>query len=732
MILVPALVLALGVTLTVIGQAALGATSKTMAKSRFVERTSSVSIRVEEALKQSSPIVTELARIAQNAGPYLDQAPLREAEAQPALTAIAFEMRDLLVGRSAITQAYIAFDDGRFLSVDPSEQSAVGFQETHSGKATTYRLVGQALMREQSRDSSYDPRTRDWYRLAQAQKGAVWSSPYAFYFNQHPGVTFALPVYAHQTKTELMAVVGVDFDVDALTHFMANGESNTTEVHSVVFTLGGYVLAYPAGAGRLSSLPRSDRVATYQSLDDPILSALIEQVQVLSEGNRTKDTLRFSSDGETIVASVRKVGAGGPDWYVATFAPERHVLGQLYAHRQSSLAIGSAALLIAMAMGWLLARQILRVRKLAHDAREAAERANAQVRDLGSYRLLSRVGEGGMGEVWRAQHRLLARDAAIKLIKVSPEKKEKELEHRERFRREAQAIAGLRSRNTVALFDYGITADGTLFYVMELLDGIDLNSLVSKHGPQPAERVRQILIQACGSLAEAHAAQLVHRDIKPANLYLCREAAEVDIVKVLDFGLVFQQGVEDVAGHDLAAVGRESTDLSRSRSTDRNTGNPADRITHPDHHLGTPAFMSPEQALGKRTDPRSDIYSLACVAWWLLTGRPIFEAPTHMALMIQHIECDPPSLAPLVKLGISADFEGILSSCLQKAPLDRPQSAVDLGRALRELGEQSPGWSEQQARIWWEREMPPPPHQQPNLSLPPLRDMQLLPPQQAG
>lgn len=713
-----------GAMLTLVGQLALEATSKTMARAQFVERTASVSLRVEEALSQSSPLLGELERIARSANQNAEASKFSFKSPDAPWNLVALEMRDLLIGRRAVSQVYIAFADGRFLSVDPGESGNVVFQVTTRGQSGIYHVAHQELVLDEVRESQYDPRARDWYRLALAQRDKVWSAPYSFYFNRHPGVTCALPLYVDNEKTKLLAVVGVDFDVDALTHFMAIGETTDTSVHSVVFTLGGFVLAYPAGAQQLLALPKSEKVATHQALDDPYLSALIEHVQTLPERERTGETIRFGAGDTRMLASVRKVGTGGPDWYVSTFSAEDSVFSELYTHRERSLWIGTLALSLSMAVGWLLARHILRVRKLAHDARIAAARANEQIRDLGSYRLLSRLGEGGMGEVWRARHRLLAREAAIKLIKTGTDDAGRLAEQKERFRREAQAIAGLRSRNTVALFDYGVTALGTMFYVMELLDGIDLNSLVHRHGTQPAERVRKIIIQACNSLSEAHAAQLVHRDIKPANLFLCREADEVDVVKVLDFGLVFQHGTADVQG--------TSSDIDPQPSPNVElTSDPSGRITRPHHQLGTPAFMSPEQALGHQTDARSDLYSLACVAWWLLSGQAPFRAPNQLALMVQHIESEPGPLAPLVSQGLSTDFEHILLRCLAKSPLDRPQSARELSKALQALGPQEPGWSDEQAASWWQAELPQNSSLVPNLSLPPHHEIELLPPPKA-
>lgn len=748
MILVPLLVLSLGATLTLIGQFALGATSRTMAKDRFVSHTTSLTRGLEDTLGQAEPLIEELARVARAAAllHQPDEAPkkagtkkkqaLQEIKTyeETQLAPVALEMRDLLIGRPGITQAYIAYPDGTFLSADPAGPRAIGIQVTQSGRSTSYQVNGQRLHRIGHRKSDFDPRVRDWYKLAEAKKNRVWSSPYTFFFNQHTGVTRSYPIYQDEQQTELLAVVGVDFDVDALTAFMAGSENDKDRVHSAVFTLGGIVLAYPRGAQRLSELQRKKQVPTHKTLGDRELSALVRRVQMNPYAGT--NLIEFSVNENKMLASVRRVGRGGPSWYVATFSPERYVLRELYEHRKSSLAVGSVALFCAVVLSWFLARRLLLVRRAARLAQTAAREAQDQIRDLGSYRLVSRIGEGGMGEVWRASHRLLARQAAIKLIRRGRSSLERNQEQRERFRREAQAIAGLRSRNTIALYDYGVTSDGTLFYVMELLDGIDLNSLVVEHGPQDPERVRRILIQTCNSLSEAHGAQLVHRDVKPANLFLCREADEVDIVKVLDFGLVFQaEGIlerttsdEVFAKEPSKSDDRTPQDVTRTLRLLEDGSTAGDgRITRADHQLGTPAFMSPEQALGRSTDGRSDIYSLACVAFWLLCGKPPFHADTPVALMVKHIEEAPPRLEEHAKAALSEGFLRILRSCLEKAPEDRPQSAQELGRELSNLGQQSRAWSDEIASAWWEEHLKRP-EPDTKLSVPPLRDAVVLPP----
>ena len=246
----------------------------------------------------------------------------------------------------------------------------------------------------------------------------------------------------------------------------------------------------------------------------------------------------------------------------------------------------------------------------------------SRARELGSYRLVERLGHGGMGEVWRAKHLLLARPAAIKLIRPSLAADGRIgafEEARRRFELEAQVIASLRSPHTVNLFDFGVSADGAFYYVMELLDGLDAETLVCRTGPVPAERAIHLLRQVCHSLSEAESRGLVHRDIKPANIFLCRYGEDHDFVKVLDFGIVKATTAATEAG---PALTREMT-------------------IH-----GTPAFMAPEQALGSaNVDGRADIYATGCVAYWLLTGQHVFAADTPMALLLHHAQtpATPPS-----------------------------------------------------------------------------------------
>jgi eukaryotic-like serine/threonine-protein kinase len=300
-----------------------------------------------------------------------------------------------------------------------------------------------------------------------------------------------------------------------------------------------------------------------------------------------------------------------------------------------------------------------------------------RARELGSYRLEEKLGQGGMGEVWRARHRMLARPAAIKLIRPSTAGTVGtgvSAEAARRFEREAQVIARLRSPHTVELFDFGIASDGAFYYVMELLDGLDADSLLRRFGPTPPERAIYLLRQICHSLSEAQSCGLVHRDIKPANIFLCRYGEEYDFVKVLDFGIV--GAVRDPA--DTSAV---------------HTGENAIQ--------GTPAFMAPEQAMGTELDWRADIYATGCVAYWLLTGKFVFTAETQMGLLMKHAQAPPEPPSARTELPIPRALDDLVLSCLAKDPTQRPQTARELSLRLAQM-EGASAWTQERAREWWD------------------------------
>src|SRR5689334_115520 len=318
--------------------------------------------------------------------------------------------------------------------------------------------------------------------------------------------------------------------------------------------------------------------------------------------------------------------------------------------------------------------------KIIHRLGQQVRRA----RELGSYRLEEPLGKGGMGEVFRATHQMLARPAAVKLIRSEIIGSSTPAAARvitERFRREAEAAASLRSPHTISLYDFGVANDGTFFLVMELLDGLDLETLVERYGPVNPERTVYLLRQVCASLAEAHTRGLVHRDIKPSNIFTCRMGLDVDFVKVLDFGLVKAMGDGD----------REAT-----------------MLTAPDSTTGTPAYIAPEMVRGDRVaDHRVDIYTLGCVGYWLLTGRLVFQAPNAIQLLYQHANGTPVAPSQRSELEIPAALDRVILACLAKFPEDRPQTALELSRLLAAAVPES-SWNQERAHRWWDRHHPSP------------------------
>jgi eukaryotic-like serine/threonine-protein kinase len=300
-------------------------------------------------------------------------------------------------------------------------------------------------------------------------------------------------------------------------------------------------------------------------------------------------------------------------------------------------------------------------------------------RDIGSYELIEEIGRGGMGEVWRARHRLLARPAAIKLIRRSLLGANEDAREAlvRRFAREAHDTAALNSIHTVDVHDFGVTEEGDFYYAMELLDGLSLEQLVRRFGPIQPARAAYLLRQVCHSLGEAHARGLVHRDVKPSNICVCRLGPDDDFVKVLDFGLV---------KHGQAAA-------TVTALTDGTTA-------------GTPEYMAPEIALGHGdVDDRADIYSLGCVAYYLLTGHPVFAADTPVAMALAHVQEKP--VPPSVRSGfqIPAALEAPILDCLAKDPAARPASAGVLGDRLAGMVLQDT-WTQEAAHVWWDLHEP--------------------------
>ena len=297
------------------------------------------------------------------------------------------------------------------------------------------------------------------------------------------------------------------------------------------------------------------------------------------------------------------------------------------------------------------------LRKEAFDAKQ-----------LGQYRLRQKLGSGGMGEVYLAEHQMMKRPCAIKIIR--PEKAGNP-QVIARFEREVRATAKLSHWNSIDIYDYGRTDDGTFYYVMEYLPGQNLGELVAGHGPLPAARITHLMSQVCDALAEAHDHGLVHRDIKPANIFCANRGGQFDVAKLLDFGLA--KPMTDVQDAGLTQEGA---------------------IT------GSPLFMSPEQATGSnQVDERSDIYSLGAVMYFMATGRPPFDYPQPIKVMVAHASETPQPLREIIA-EIPEELEEIILRCLEKQPEDRFQDAATLGEMLRRIHTVQP-WSSTMAAQWW-------------------------------
>lgn len=315
------------------------------------------------------------------------------------------------------------------------------------------------------------------------------------------------------------------------------------------------------------------------------------------------------------------------------------------------------AVVVAMAAGF--SQTIYGLRKAVRDSRR-----------LGQYTLEEKIGEGGMGVVYRASHAMLRRPTAIKLLHPDRAGRDALI----RFEREVRRTAMLTHPNTVTVFDYGRTTEGVFYYAMELLEGASLQQVVDLDGPQPAERVIHLLEQAAGSLAEAHGAGLIHRDIKPGNILVVDRGGIPDLVKVVDFGLV-----KDVRSG-------QATDATLTR---------ADSIT------GTPHYMAPETITDPDTvDARTDIYALGAVGYWLLTGTHVFRGKTVMEVLAHHLHSTPETPSERLGFTVERDLEKVLLACLSKRKEDRPESADALRERLRSCAA-ARRWTDRRAAEWW-------------------------------
>jgi serine/threonine-protein kinase len=323
---------------------------------------------------------------------------------------------------------------------------------------------------------------------------------------------------------------------------------------------------------------------------------------------------------------------------------------------------GTISMAVLAGVSVLVTRTLYTMRRQLH----AASR-------IGNYVIEGEIGKGGMGKVYRAQHSMIRRPTALKVMESQADRT---LEALARFEREVQLSATLSHPNTITIYDFGRSEDATFYYVMEYLDGMDLQRLVEKFGPLPPERTAFILKQVCGSLAEAHARGIIHRDLKPSNIFLTELGRVYDFVKVLDFGLAKRM---EAAPEDV-------------------------QVTQAGQVFGTPLFMAPETAAEHHVDHRSDQYSIGCVAYWMLTGGPPFTGATPYDVIAKHLRTDPLPPSRSSELIIDTQLDSIVLKCLAKSSADRFQDMDELILALDSLEFERP-WDGERAREWWNLHM---------------------------
>ncbi len=525
---------------------------------------------------------------------------------------------------------------------------------------------------------AYDPRARDWYADTKRIGKRRWTEPYIFINDNSPGITCADPIFA--ADGSLRGVMTVDFTLYHLSQSL-HDICNAHGCHLFLFTDKLDILAHP----QVSFEPGENKEAKLVNMVDVRDQTLLSFADVIPPTvlrKHEKFTDKYKIADREYMGMVQPLGLmDSVHWFIGSITPMDMIVAPASDHWQLAKIVAIVGLALGVLIALWFAKHVVRSRQLVEEAQEQVEATQDEMRELGSYRLLKKIGAGGMGEVWQGEHKMLARRAAIKLIKrknlhfEDPDEVQRTIE---RFKWEAKVTARLCSPNTVQLYDYGVSKDGTLYYVMEMLDGMDFDDLVEKHGPQPVERVMYLLRCVASSLAEAHKLELVHRDIKPANLFICRMGIDVDVVKVLDFGLV----------------------LNAPRQKEN-------RLTMEGMVTGTPSYMAPEQATGSEVDERCDIYALACVAYYLLSARDVFENENPHKVLMAHVYEPAPRISELAKQEIPQALDELLMNCLAKEPGDRPRNMEVLIKSLDNIAQDLDlKWTLEKRQDWWNNQCP--------------------------
>ena len=509
------------------------------------------------------------------------------------------------------------------------------------------------------RKDDFVPKTRPWFEdaLRAEENEIVTSEPYLFHTTKKPGITLSTRWRKRDTGRSFIAAVDIMLsNISRFTQAMRPTENGV----AFVLTQDLRLVGLPADR-RFSDENALNAVLlkTISEVDIPILQASAAEWE---QRGRTRQSFPFQFEGRSWWAGF-EWNEDHPEhmrFWTGILVPESDFLGQQSLQRNISLAV-------ILGLGFLLALVLTvnAVRKFRHDLREAVSHIG---RKLGPFELLYQIGGGGNGTVYRAKHALLKRPTAVKVM--LPQFASSETA-KKRFHNEVQITSSLSHPNTVAVFDFGQTPEGTLYYAMEHLSGVTLEDLVRISGPQPANRVLSILKQVCGSLREAHAQGLIHRDIKPTNIMLCEHGGLNDVVKVLDFGLVKE-------------IQQDAPDLTQANAL-----------------VGTPFYLAPELITNATVfSPASDLYALGGVAYFLLTGRNVFEGGSAVEICAMHLHDEPVPPSLRISREIPVDLEAVVMACLAKQPEDRPPSAAKMFEMLAKCQDYG-AWTQEKAEQWW-------------------------------
>jgi len=532
-------------------------------------------------------------------------------------------------------------------------------KEWGSDKARLERWKDGEMLESWIRKDDFFPKTRPWYQdaLEAEENVIVTSMPYLFHTAKKPGITLSTRWRKRDTDRHFILAIDIMLsNISRLTQTMRPTEN-------------GLVFAFTQDL-RFVGLPADKRfsdeiavnAALLKSISEVNIPVLQASVAEWKQRGRASQSFPFKFDGQNWWAGF-KWNEDHPEhmrFWTGILVPESDFLGGLSLQRNFVLAaIIGLGLLLALILA------VNAVRKIRQDLREAISIIGLK---LGPFELLYKIGGGGNGTVYRAKHALLKRPTAVKVMLPQFASSESA---KERFKNEVQITSILSHPNTVAVYDFGQTPDGTLYYAMEHLNGVTLEGLIRISGPQPATRVVSILKQVCGSLKEAHGQGLIHRDIKPSNIMLCEHGGLYDVAKVLDFGMV----------KDIQQDGPE---MSQANVL-----------------VGTPFYMAPELINeASAFSPSSDLYALAGVSYYLLTGHNVFEGTSAAEICAMHLHDQPVPPSQRTAREIPNDLEALVMACLAKQPGKRPQSAGEMFEMLARCKDYDT-WTQEHAQKWW-------------------------------